>query len=70
MTKKIVIEGMSCGHCVKRVETALKEVCGIKSVKVNLKEKYADVELAHNVENAKIIDAIDEVGYKVVNIEE
>ena len=69
MNKKIFIEGMSCGHCVKRVESGLKEICGIKAVKVNLQEKNADVELTHDVENQKIIDAIDEVGYKVVKIE-
>jgi copper chaperone len=41
MTKKIFIEGMSCAHCAKHVEEALKEVHGIKSAKVNLKGKFA-----------------------------
>ena len=36
MTKKIYIEGMSCSHCVGHVEEALKEICGVKEVTVEL----------------------------------
>lgn len=70
MNKKILIEGMTCEHCVKRVENAIKEVEGVKSVKVNLKEKYANVDFSKKVDNAKLINAIDEVGYNVIGIEE
>ena len=68
MTKKIFIDGMSCGHCVGHIEGALKEVCGVKSVKVDLPGKFAIVELAHEVDDAKLKAAIDEAGYKVVSI--
>jgi copper chaperone CopZ len=68
MTKKVFIEGMSCGHCAKHVEEALKEVCGIKSVKVNLEGKVADIELAHEVEDEKIKAAVSEAGYEVTKI--
>ncbi|MEG6616975.1 cation transporter [Peptococcaceae bacterium 1198_IL3148] len=69
MTKKILIEGMSCGHCVKHVEEALKELEGVKSVKVDLAGKNAVVELAHEVADDKLKATIDEVGYDVVGIE-
>lgn len=69
MTKKILIEGMSCGHCVKHVTEALKEVCGVKSVDVDLAGKKAVVELAHEVDDEKIKAAIDDAGYEVVGIE-
>jgi copper chaperone len=69
MNKKIFIEGMSCGHCVKHVEEALKEICGVKSVKVDLAGKYAVVELAHEVDDEKLRSAIDEAGYEVTRIE-
>jgi copper chaperone len=49
MVKKIYIEGMSCGHCAAHVEQALKEVCGVKTVKVDLAAKLASVELAHEL---------------------
>lgn len=69
MTKKIYIEGMTCGHCKNHVETALKEVGGIKSVAVSLEEKFATVELAHAVEDAKLKAAVEEAGYKATRIE-
>lgn len=68
MKKKIMIEGMSCGHCVGHVNEALKEVSGVISVEVNLGEKNAIVELAHEVSNDQLIAAIDEAGYEVVEI--
>ncbi|MFZ5968429.1 MAG: heavy-metal-associated domain-containing protein [Bacillota bacterium] len=70
MKKKITIEGMSCGHCVGHVTEALKEVCGVKNVEVDLGGKNAVVELAHAVEDSKLIAAIDEAGYNAVKVEE
>lgn len=69
MTKKLFIEGMSCGHCAAHVEEALKEVDGIKSVKVTLKDKNAVIELTHDVDDEKLKEAIDEAGYELVRIE-
>ena len=63
------MEGMTCGHCVNHVEKALKEVCGIKSAKADLKEKVAVIELAHDVEDDKIKAAIADAGYVAVSIQ-
>ena len=68
MKKKINIEGMSCMHCVKHVEEALKELAGVANVAVDLKEKNAVVELDGSVEDAKLKEAIEEVGYDVTGI--
>ncbi len=70
MKKKILIEGMSCQHCVNHVTEALEEFCGVKSVNVDLDNKNAVVELAHPVDDAKFKEAVDEAGYEVVGIEE
>jgi copper chaperone len=69
MTKKIYIEGMSCGHCVAHAEEALREICGVRTVKVDLAAKLATVELAHEVDDEKLKAAIDEAGYEVTRIE-
>ena len=69
MKKKIFIEGMSCGHCVMHVEEVLNEIGGVKSVKVDLKEKSAVIELEHDVDDKKINTAIDDAGYEVVGID-
>lgn len=64
--KKIKIEGMSCMHCVKKVEQALKSIAEIKSVKVDLEEKVAKIILKKEIENSIIEEAVQEAGFKVV----
>lgn len=68
MRKTIKIEGMSCEHCVKSVETALSSLKGISSVKVDLAKKEAVVE-AVDVEDKEIKATIDDIGFDVVGIE-
>lgn len=68
MKKQISIEGMSCVHCVKHVEEALKEITGVVNVQVSLQDKNAVVEVADAVSDAKLKEAIEEVGYDVTGI--
>ncbi len=51
------------------VEEELKNVCGVKSVKVDLAGKSAIIDLAHEVENEKLKAAVAEAGYQVTHIE-
>ena len=39
----VAIEGMSCMHCVGKVEKALKDLDGVLSVTVDLEKKEAKV---------------------------
>lgn len=68
MTKKIFVEGMSCGHCVRHVEEALTEINGIKNVLVSLEGKFAQVELTDEVSDDEIKAAIEDAGYEVTKI--
>lgn len=67
MKKKILIEGMSCGHCVSHVEEALEKINGVSNIKVSLEEKYAIVYT--DVKNEVLKEAIEEEGYDVIEIE-
>ena len=69
MKKKILIEGMSCGHCVNHVKEALSELNGVTSVDVNLDSKSAVIEAAEDVKDADIKFAVEDAGYDVVEIE-
>ncbi len=69
MKKKIVIEGMTCGHCVNHVKEALSELEGVTGVDVNLDTKTAVLEATGDVNDEDIEFTIDEVGYKVISIE-
>ena len=69
ITKTIFINGMSCGHCSKRVEEALKSVNGVKSVKVSLEEKKADIIFKNDIDNDVLKNAVKNVGFEVVNVQ-
>ncbi len=60
------VEGMSCGHCVKAVETSVGALNGVSSVKVDLENKKVDVEFIEaDVTVDDIKEAIDDQGYEV-----
>ena len=65
MNKKIGIEGMSCGHCVKAVTKALEAIDGISDVTVSLEEKCAEFTAEETVTDDQIKAAIEEEGYEV-----
>lgn len=64
-TIRLTIQGMNCGHCVKRVTNALKEVAGVTDVKVDLADNSATVTGTPDIEALKA--AVDEAGYEVVS---
>ena len=68
ITKIILIEGMSCGHCSKRVEEALKSVKGVKNVSILLEEKKAEVILKTEVYNDVLKQAIEDIGFSAIDI--
>ncbi len=70
MKKVLTIEGMSCAHCQAKVESALKNVEGVKKVVVKLAKKEAIVTIDSPVENVdeKLKNAVEEVGYSVTNV--
>lgn len=69
MKKTIAIEGMSCSHCQKRVEEALRAIDGVNA-KVDLKKKEATVRYSKEIDDAVLRKAVEEAGYEVVSIEE
>lgn len=69
MKKKILVEGMSCGHCVNHVKEALSELNGVTSVDVDLEAKTAILEATVDVKDEDIKFAIEDAGYDVVEIE-
>lgn len=60
------VQGMSCGHCVKAVESSVGELSGIQSVNVNLEEAKVTVAFdAAQLSVAQIKETIEEQGYDV-----
>ncbi|GAA0740247.1 heavy-metal-associated domain-containing protein [Clostridium oceanicum] len=68
--KTILIEGMSCMHCVSHVKEALEEIGGT-NIDVNLSTKEAKGEFdSDSITDNKIKDTIKDFGYEVERIEE
>ncbi len=67
MRKLLKIEGMSCGHCVMHVQSALEDVPGVKSAKVDLLERQALVD-GEVLDDQALRAAVSNAGYRVVQI--
>ena len=66
--KTIKIEGMQCNHCKMSVEKALKKIDGIENIEVDLDKKQAIIKTSKEVEDIQIKSAIEEEGFKVIEI--
>jgi len=64
MNKKLEITGMSCGHCVSHVKSALEGVEGVSQADVSLENHEADVTLSDQVIDADLIAAVEGAGYQ------
>ena len=61
----VAIEGMSCGHCVMRVEKGVASMTGVKSAKVDLAKKEGTFTFDPGVVTVDAIKAkIVDIGYK------
>jgi len=63
MKNVFIVPDMSCEHCKKTITSALKKINGIKDVIIDLNTKR--VEIIGEVEEDKIISAIEDAGYTV-----
>lgn len=70
MQKKLMIEGMSCNHCVNHVKEALTEdIDGVVVKEVNLDGKYALVDMDESVSTESISEILEELGFKLKSVE-
>lgn len=57
------VEGMSCSHCVNRVQKALADTPGVLEASVDLEKGTAEIRTAGNVEAAQLVSAVEKAGY-------
>jgi copper chaperone CopZ len=65
MKTTLIVDGMTCEHCVKHVTDALKAVSGVKKVKVNLKNKKAEIDHEDGTALDVLKAAVVEAGFQV-----
>ncbi len=60
----IKIKGMSCGHCVNSVQTALEAIDGTSDVQVDLKK--AEASYNGDVDISVVKEAVTSIGFEVI----
>ena len=63
-TIELEVSGMSCGHCVATVRSALAGVAGVREVDVSLPARRATVRADEGVDEAALVRAVDRTGYR------
>lgn len=66
METTLLVDGMSCQHCVRAVVNAVGELEGVHSVDVNLDEKTVKVMHESTTSIDEIKAVIEDEGYAVV----
>jgi len=61
------VTGMSCDHCKKAVEDAVKAIDGVESVVADVDAGSVDIALKENINEDVIKKAIEEAGYTVAS---
>lgn len=60
------VQGMSCGHCVRSIESNVGQLAGVEKVKVHLEEGKVDVTFDQGKVDLKtIMEVIEDQGYDV-----
>ena len=62
---KLKVTGMTCGHCQKTVEQALKGVTGVYSAVVDLQDGEAEIDFDDDAVTAgALVAAVEKAGYR------
>ncbi|MDR0300913.1 MAG: copper ion binding protein [Treponema sp.] len=67
MQTKLNVDGMSCAHCENAVKNAVSAINGVTNVAVDLAMKTVTVVHNENVTADSVKNAIEELGYDVVD---
>ena len=69
MIKRLLIEGMSCNHCINHLKTALTEdIEGVKVLEVNIDSKYAIVDMKDDIDLNQLKQVIENLDFELKDI--
>ncbi len=63
--KEIIVEGMHCGHCSKRVEDTLSKINGVKKVVADFNSAKVKITSKTELDNSILNTAVESLGYKI-----
>lgn len=59
----LIVEGMSCPSCIRRIDGALKEVDDVEAVEVRIREGKVLVRHQGDVPSDELVQAVEGAGY-------
>lgn len=60
------VTGMTCGHCEMSVREEVGEVAGVEEVEVSAQTGKLVVSSSGEIDDAKVLAAVEEAGYTAV----
>ncbi len=67
-TIKLSVPNISCGHCVKTIQTEVAELSGVKSVVANADTKAVEITFDTPATEDKIKALLAEINYPAVGL--
>ncbi|GAA1546126.1 MULTISPECIES: heavy-metal-associated domain-containing protein [Brevibacterium] len=63
---KYQVTGMTCGHCEMSVREEVGEIAGVTDIQVSAQTGRLEVTAEGDVDDAKVLAAVEEAGYSAV----
>ena len=67
-TTEFRVTGMSCGHCESAVRGEVSKLDGVERIDVSASEGRLVVTSALPLDDAEVLEAVDEAGYEAVRV--
>ena len=62
---ELIIEGMHCQHCAKKVEETLSKIKGVKKVLVDFETGKTKIVSKVELDNSVVKTAVENLGYSI-----
>ncbi|WP_282856887.1 heavy-metal-associated domain-containing protein [Pseudoclavibacter helvolus] len=62
------VTGMTCGHCESSIREEVTEVSGVENIVVSAQTGQLIVSGATDLDDAKVLAAVEEAGYTAVRV--
>ncbi len=66
-TSEYQVTGMTCGHCEMSIREEVSTVPGVQEIQVSAQTGKLVITSTEEVDDAAVITAVDEAGYKAVH---
>tara|TARA_B100000378_G_C17743775_1_gene306965 strand:- start:301 stop:528 length:228 start_codon:yes stop_codon:yes gene_type:complete len=62
------VTGMTCGHCEMSIREEVSEIPGVQDIQVSAQTGKLNVTAEGEIDDAKVLAAVEEAGYSAVRV--